>query len=590
MPAKAATPAPVREHKPPIAIDRSVGAQEFLDISYRDLTKGHWEYHIVVRGPKALRPGYHQLTSTTASADERAAAIVALLEDVAGGVEVLYDLTSRNVHDRVSLAILVSSAMAQDPHFCFGRDQLPYRWVSGTWESAEKWLLSLDYSMHSLVRTSVSEGSGTSLSAEAWSAFRAKSQYPAEGADLTAFGNVPGVAVLNGVLQLQDDGTVVCLPHDPRYLNRHLIVCYDDKAIEGRETIQRDLERDAPETKLGRFLKSTLTKPGHLDTLRRWFGYHLVLNWVPNAEKMVYIWGPGGNGKSQLTWLLRGLLGEEAHANLRLSDLRSPSALELLVGKVAMIGSEASASTDIETLKALVSREPLTCNPKYRKPFTVFPECLVTQCSNHPPEFSEQSGALSRRIVVLHLENVFTQGENQVQDLAKQILKDEFDLLVGWALQGAFEVLQDERFRADAGVLDDSRTVVELGNPIEEFQQLLEFGPYEVAASELYRVFERWCKGNGRRNTSSARNFLTELQRQTKAKKRYIEVREKATLYTPQKWLDEDGTWQLVDPKLPQLTRYTVLLGVRVADDGPFGNAIGTALHPDRKHVEMLTS
>ena len=101
-------------------IDAAPGQQDFLDI--RRMKAPASGYEIVVRGPDK---------------------------------EPLYRLVSENIRDKTSIVVLLAQEMSRDANFGFGRDQLPYRWAGNRWVSVERWLASLDYSMHALIRTAV---------------------------------------------------------------------------------------------------------------------------------------------------------------------------------------------------------------------------------------------------------------------------------------------------------------------------------------------------------------------------------------------------------------------------------------------------
>jgi len=51
--------------------------------------------------------------------------------------------SSIQVIDKTSLSVMVAQQMAKDPHFGFGRDQRPYRWVGNRWEAVDKWFASI---------------------------------------------------------------------------------------------------------------------------------------------------------------------------------------------------------------------------------------------------------------------------------------------------------------------------------------------------------------------------------------------------------------------------------------------------------------
>lgn len=529
-------------------IDAAAGPQQFIDI--RRVRQPTDSYEIEVRDPLG---------------------------------QPLYNLSSEHVKDKTSIVVMVAQAMAGDAAFGFGRDQLPYRWTGNRWVVVDKWLSSLDYSMHALIRTPADKRmTQGSLTFEAFSAWRARSVYPIEGLELGAFGNCPGIPFRDKVLKLAD-GSWTTAAHDPANFNTRVL------DLDAEEAGGRYLEvsmGDAEDSVLMKFLSSTLDED-QVVLFRRWLGYHLVSTRLPNAEKMLYLWGSGGNGKSQLLWLIRKLVGSDACADLRLGDLRTSANIEKLVGKLAMVGSEATSSTDLETLKALISHEPLNCNPKYRDPFTVVPECLVSQASNEPPHFDERSDAMARRTIALHLKNSFIDEKLRKEDIAQTIIDTEFPLLVGLALWGAEELSSQGRFVVPASISAQSTASVASGNRFNDFADMLEFGPYEVATSELYDCYVRWCRDEGLSRAAPRKELVADVLAAAVKRKRTVQELKKAINYVPQHWRDETGSKVLVHPKLGSMHRIDVLCGVRLSAD-VFGDPIGQDIPGSRQQAHLF--
>jgi len=246
--------------KVPVQIDYSVGQQDFLDI-VDNISAGDVEYTVAVRDP--------------------------------GGMP-LYRFSSIQVVDKTSLSVLIAQHMAKDPHFGFGRDQRPYRWAGNRWEPVDKWFASIDYSLHALIRTSTQRRAmGDSFFSEALAAWQANSDYHQDGLELKAFGECPGIPFLDGVWSL-DWGKGEHVPHDPKHLNTRVLPLTVDQAGEYYLDLELGHHDDSL---LMKFLRSTLDED-QLVTIRRWFGYHLLSNRLPNAEKFLYLYGSGSNGKS----------------------------------------------------------------------------------------------------------------------------------------------------------------------------------------------------------------------------------------------------------------------------------------------------
>lgn len=494
----------------------------------------------------------------------------------------LYALRPTDALDKTSLVVLMAQEMSRDPHFGFGRDQLPYRWLHNRWVPVERWLASLDYSMHALVRTAANRRmSSDSLAFEALAAWQANSTYPQDGLDLCAFGTCPGIPFKDKILKLSK-GKWVTVDHAPKYFNTRVLDV--EAELAGQMYLELSMGEHA-ESALMKFLSTTLDEQQQV-VMRRWFGYHLLSSTIPNAEKMLYLWGTGANGKSQLLHLIRGLVGKDACAELRLPDLRTSANIEKLVSKLAMIGSEAKTATDLETLKSLISREPINCNPKYRDPFTVTPECLVSQASNDAPEFGDKSDAMVRRTLSLHLKNSFLDEASRKEDLAASIVENEYPLLVGLALWGADELSEKGRFFVPAGVAEISKKTVQGGNHINDFAELIEFGPYEMSIKELFAIYTRWSREQGHQRSMDKKAMLADITKLAGDRKCTVNTMAKATHYEAQHWVDVRGDRTQIDPTLKSGTRPDILQGLRIGAH-VYGEPLGQDI-PELRGVAHL--
>ncbi len=541
----------------PIDIDWSAYPQDFVDIQY-SVFEDKVEYRVTIEGP-----------------DHRP----------------LYSITSSNFKDKTSLPRAIARKMTEDVHFGFGRDQLPYRWMENRWVKVEKWLLALNDSLHQLIQVGKhNTPTSNSLFSEAISTWQAKSVYDREGLNLRAFGDCPGIPCTDGVLML-DKGKLTELPHAPAHMNTHVLPLSKDEAFAGwvhMASESKVVSDGAKGSVLMKFLRTTL-QDDQCIAFQRWLGYHLLSNKLPNAEKMLYVYGAGGNGKSQLINLIRALLTKEACAELRLIDLKVSSNIELLQGKLAMLGSEASSKTEVEVLKALVSREPMNCNPKYRDPFRIQPECLISQSSNYPPRFEDHSDAMVRRTIAMHLRNTFSDSKLKVEDISKEIVEKEYSLLVGFALEGAMQISGLGGFKVPDSIANASEAETSKGNQFASFGTLLEFGPFEVEEREMYEVYRRWCIEEGRR-ALSALSFKDGLIDFAQKQKKRLDVRTKFTSYVPTQWeYPKAGELSYVCLALKgKTTRAIGYRGVRFVPER-YGAPVGQEIKADSSLFQKFT-
>jgi hypothetical protein len=196
-----------------------------------------------------------------------------------------------------------------------------------------------------------------------------------------------------------------------------------------------------------------------------------------------------------------------------------------------------------------------------------------------------------RRTIALQLKNSFLDEATRREDIAQAIIANEYPLLVGLALWGAEELIDAGRFVVPSAIAQQSKEAVAGGNQINDFADLLEFGPYEIATHELYACYVRWCREEGRsRAVMPRKTLLSEVERLAGSRMRTVLQMGKATHYQPQHWLDElSGATSLVYLKLKGMTRVDIMCGVRIRADA-FGAApVGQPIPSSRQRAHLFT-
>jgi hypothetical protein len=528
-----------------VTIHYAVGAQQFLDIT--ELPKSAMASSQTIR-VAVRRPDGSQLLPPV---------------DVVGPLAA------------IDVAHVVAQTMAGLPDLAFGVNRKPYLWSGAHWLDVDEWAMSLSLAMTRLIGTPRHNGRASNCFynalLDAWLDQRRDKLLP-----LQPFGSCMGVPVKDGVVAMRDDGVISVDRSDPSHGNLHVLPVSAQDVFDAWMDLENGL---ADDSLLMRFLRSSLDAD-QASLLRRWFGLHLVLHRIANPEKLLFMHGAGGNGKGVVLRLLRALVTNAAVAPLRLQDLRISSNLEKLVGALSMIGAEGNAVTDRELLKTLVSWEPINVNPKYRDPFTLDPRCLVTQASNPDPSFDDDSDGMVRRVIALHMTRQ-PGPEEKVLGLADKICAHEYPLLVAWSLMGAGEVLRLGTIEIPKSIAAHSERVVRPVRPVDRFVDLLEFGPYEVAADELYAAFKLMCERQKLPLTPKKQFFQDLSERLVRAAKEF-EARSKVTDIELSTHINERGEVLLIAPQLRGAGAVDAWFGVRVAE-GHFGPPVGHSVKKQRR-------
>ncbi len=482
------------------------------------------------------------------------------------------------VLDNKTIVQFVAQELVKNPSLAYGANGVPYIWVGNHWKDANGWAEKLSDSMHSLIRTGElrSKAAACFYNSLKWKWSASQN----EDLPLKAFGNCKGIPLEDGVIAISDDGVPSFTPHTPSQYNLHFLPTSCQAVTDAFIELMLGHQDNSL---LMKFFRSSLN-PDQITTVRRWFGLHLVYNRIENPEKLMYFWGSGGNGKSVIIGLLQGLLTPDAIAAVTLDDLKTPANVERLVGKMAMIGTEGSAKTDCsvnEILKKIVSRENINVNPKYRDPFDLLPECLVTQASNPAPHFNDESEAMVRRVISMHLEYAPTDDEKILGIANKVRSGEEYPLLVAFALQGAMEVMKADTIEIPDSVKDASEMAVRTVRTVDRFIDMLETGNFEIADEEMYVAYTLMCKKQGLK-LMPRKEFFVDVEGRLLKRGYFFKRREKATHYVPQAQINEKGVRLLLVPQLREVKSVDIFMGFRIRDT-EHGLPIGGPIHKSRR-------
>lgn len=134
-------------------------------------------------------------------------------------------------------------------------------------------------------------------------------------------------------------------------------------------------------------------------------------------DKAVFLYSKeGSNGKGTLCRLLRNLCGSKAHTGLKIDNLDRDFMLESLLTASAIIADENDVGNYIEragNFKAIVTRDTICINRKYKTPIQLRFTGVVVQCINSLPHFRDKSNSLYRRLLPIPFNKCFTGAERK---------------------------------------------------------------------------------------------------------------------------------------------------------------------------------
>lgn len=256
--------------------------------------------------------------------------------------------------------------------------------------------------------------------------------------------------------------------------------------------------------------------PEMVDFLQRWFGYCLTGD--TREEKMLFVYGPGGNGKGTMVKSIEGIQADyattapmEVFAAER--GERHPTELALLHGArlVTAQETEEGRGWNESRIKALTGRDRIPARFMRQDFFLFEPTFKLAIFGNHRPTLRNVDEAIRRRLLLVPFRQ-----RVEIPDLElKDRLRAEWPAILHWMIQGCLAWLEGG-LRAPAAVLAATDDYLEsedvLGQWLEQTCILTPpeersgvFCPPWTSSAALFASWSRFAQARGQRPGSSKR-------------------------------------------------------------------------------------
>lgn len=236
------------------------------------------------------------------------------------------------------------------------------------------------------------------------------------------------ICLQNGMFNLV---TGDILPHDKAYFATHMLPIEFDPAN----------VPDCPSWK--KRLQEWNPAPLVVRELQKFFGYCLTRQ--TRYERMLLLYGPGGDGKSTVMKILRALVGELNCSHIPMGRLEDQFYLSRLVDKLVNMSTEVEArAMQSMEIKAIVSGDPICASFKNQTPFDFEPFCKLVYSTNRLPKMLDNSDGFFRKIMIIEFKGQFVKRGSANIFLYDELLQ-ELPGIFAWALAGLVMLL-DEGF------------------------------------------------------------------------------------------------------------------------------------------------
>lgn len=246
---------------------------------------------------------------------------------------------------------------------------------------------------------------------------------------------------------------------------------------------------------------------GDDDELRRhvWevIGY-LLMTGNP-LQKIILLYGEGGNGKGTLLRVLRSMLGRASYSSISLHQLVDDRfASAGLYGKVANISGDLSSKflSDPQVLKEITGGDSISASRKFGQSFEFVPYAVPVFASNEYFRTSDSSIGWRRRWEVIEFTKRVEGGA-----FDEQVLLDDIPGIFNVAMDGLRRLMARGKFAPPAAAQDATTRLHDGGDPVmmwlDEDERVFQ-GPDETSpCADVFRKYQGWCRRNGYSSPSS---------------------------------------------------------------------------------------
>ena len=322
------------------------------------------------------------------------------------------------------------------------------------------------------------------------------------------------ISLENGLFHLEES---VLLPHSLGfYTQNSLPFSYDPQAVcPSWERFLHQLWSDDQES---------------IDTLQEMFGY--ILSGDTRQQKFFNLIGPRRSGKGTINKVLVALLGQHNTVAPELGELCDTFGLQPWLGKLLASFTDARApernrSAVVSQLLRIVGGDTVTVNRKNKEAWNGYLPTRIVVYSNEVLQLTENSNALTGRMIVLRMTQSFYGKEDT--DLATKLMA-ELSGIFNWAMVGEHRrMARGGHFLQPKSGVELLEVMEELSNPIGAFfdDVMVLDTLSEVDKDDVFVVFKKWATNKGIHpgtEQSFKRRFIAATQdKPIKASTRQIE-------------------------------------------------------------------
>ena len=263
-----------------------------------------------------------------------------------------------------------------------------------------------------------------------------------------------------------------------------------------------------------------LLYPEDISTLQEYMGYCLIP--TTKAQKMLFLIGKGGEGKSRIGLVLRSLLGSNMSTGSIQKVETNSFARADLEHMLVMVDDDMKLEALPQTnyIKSIVTAElPMDLEKKCQQSYqgTLYVRFLVFGNGTMKSLYDRSEGFFRRQLIL----TVKDKPKDRPDDpyIGEKICEEAEGILL-WAIEGLKRLVANQfRFTVSQRTKENMESAIREGNNVVEFMEsegyFLFKADGDILSSELYRLYETWCADNLMHPITS-RSFVSYLRQHEK--------------------------------------------------------------------------
>ncbi len=252
------------------------------------------------------------------------------------------------------------------------------------------------------------------------------------------------------------------------------------------------------------------------DYLQRWCGY--ILTGDTREECFLFVYGPGGSGKSTFIRVLSAIMGDYSRS-AKMDAFQAKDRQEHSEEIARLAGARLVSATETDEgarwnesrIKTLTGRDKIAARHMHKDTFEFLPQFKLVFAGNHKPTLRSVGEEMRRRIHLVAFDETIPEEERDRKLGAK--LEAEYPAILQWMIDGCLAWQDFGLGRPEAvttAVENYLRDEDTFGSWIDDCLEI-EKGAF-TQSSDAYANYERWCDKNGEHYKLSQKRFSQKLE------------------------------------------------------------------------------